>query len=176
MHRRIAVASLAMLAALLGCTRTVDHVTMDASRLVASPPSVRLACAYRLDDVVDARPAGDRAGGLGSHMFVFDDAPGVVRRELAATGMATGGDAGTPVQVRLLQLYLTQNTITKVPVVVLEVAPSGQAPFLVRAQKASMNWNGTQNEAYRAYADALSDATAQVALQLNARCAGASGG
>jgi hypothetical protein len=46
----------------------------------------------------------------------------------------------------------------------------GGATFTVRSQRASMNWNGTENEAYEAYSAALADATAQVVARLNAGC------
>jgi hypothetical protein len=61
--------------------------------------------------------------------------------------------------------------MTKVPVAVYEVRLDGGATFTVRSQKASMNWNGTENEAYAAYSTALADATAQVVSRLNAACA-----
>lgn len=119
----------------------------------------------------DARPAGDRAGGLGKHMFVFEDAADVVRRQLSSAGLrAAAPDGAPPVTVRILQLYLTQNTITKVPVVVFEVTPEGHPTFLVRAQTASMNWNGTENEAYGAYAQAIANASTQLVSRLNLQC------
>jgi hypothetical protein len=33
-----------------------------------------------------------------------------------------------------------------------------------------MNWNGTENEAYGAYASALADATAQAVSKINTGC------
>lgn len=160
---------LVLSAAFAGCTPVVHHVTMDPGRLVARAlPQV--ACAYRLQEVTDARADGDRVGGLGNHMFVFRDPVRIVREQFIASGVSAEGEAGTPITVRILQLYLAQNTITKVPVVVYDVAPAGSKPFLVRSQKASMNWNGTQNEAYGAYAAALSDATSQVVARLNQQC------
>jgi hypothetical protein len=74
------------------------------------------------------------------------------------------------VDVGILQFYLSQNTITKIPVAVYEVRVDGGATFTVRSQRASMNWNGTENEAYEAYSAALADATAQVVARLNAGC------
>lgn len=163
---------LALAGAFAGCTPVVHQVTMDPGRLVGRAlPHV--ACAYHLQDVTDARAAGDRVGGLGNNLFVFDDPARIVRQQLVASGVSAGEGAGKSVTLRILQLYLAQNTITKVPVVVYEVAPAGSKPFLVRSQKASMNWNGTQNEAYDAYASAFADATAQVIARLSQQCPGA---
>lgn len=52
-----------------------------------------------------------------------------------------------------------------------EVAEDGRPPFLLRSQKASMNWNGSQNEAYAAYALALADVNKQLIERLNTDCA-----
>lgn len=170
MRQRDLWASLALLAALTGCTPVVHHVAMAPERLVA-PSTVQLSCPWRLAAVEDARAAGDRAGGLGKHMFVFEDAAGVVRKQLAAAGLRDAApDGAPPVTVRILQLYLTQNTMTKVPVVVFEVAPDGRPTFLVRAQTMSMNWNGTENEAYGAYAQAIANASTQLVSRLNLQC------
>jgi hypothetical protein len=69
-----------------------------------------------------------------------------------------------------MQLYLAQNLTTKVPVAVYEVAINDGAAFVVRSQKASLNWNGTEDEAYAAYARVLADVNQQLVNQLNARC------
>lgn len=164
-----------LVAALCGCSQHVNKVAMDPARLVASRPVgpgklLKLACAYRLQEVVDARSSGDRAGGLGNHMFVFEDAVHVVGAQLAAAGLATNGDDGKPVRVRIVQLYLAQSHVTKIPVAVYEVTVAGQPAFLVRSQQATMNWNGTQNEAYAAYARVLADANQQLLRRLNAGC------
>jgi hypothetical protein len=154
-----------------GCQVKVHRVAADSTRLVqAGVEQVPLACPHRLGNVVDARDsAADRAGGLSAHMFVFEDVPGVVRQQFARAGLVGDGE-GPAVDVRILQFYLSQNTITKVPVAVYEVRVGGGEPMLLRSQKASMNWNGTENEAYAAYARALGDATAQTIARLNAGC------
>jgi hypothetical protein len=157
------------MACVTGCSVKVDEVKADASRLASAPANVRLACAHRLHDVVGGRAATERAGGLGSHVFLFDDQPAIVRGQFAAAGLDARGD-GPAVDVGILQFYLAQNTLTKVPVAVYEVRVAGGAPFTVRAQRASMNWNGSENEAYAAYASALADATARVVSRLNADC------
>ena len=158
-----------VVAGLVGCAAKVHRVAVDPARL-AMPVATKLACGYRLDEVVDARPSSDRSGGLGNHLFLFDDVPGVVRQQFGNAGLRGQSD-GPGVDVRILQFYLTQNTITKIPVAVYEVRVDGGAPFLVRSQKASMNWNGTENEAYSAYAAALADAAGQVVARLNTDCA-----
>lgn len=161
--------------ALCGCSTHVNKVAMDPARLSsrASPgklaKQVKLACAYRLQEVADARASGDRAGGLGKHMFVFATAADVVREQLAAAGFAIAGD-GKPVTVRIVQLYLAQSHSTKIPVAVYDVTVAGQAAFLVRSQQASMNWNGSENEAYAAYSRVLADANQQLIRRLNAGC------
>jgi len=168
MRRRVTALACAA-ACVAGCSVKVHEVAADAPRLMATSSNVRLACSYRLHDIVDARASTGRAGGLGAHLFLFDDVPGVVRRQFALAGLDAQG-SGPAVDIRILQFYLAQNTMTKVPVAVYEVSVDGAAPFIVRSQKASMNWNGTENEAYGAYALALSDATAQVVSRLNAGC------
>ena len=155
-------------AGLAACTPKVHRVAVDPSRLVV-PMEARLACEHQLREVVDARSSSDRAGGLGVHMFVFDDVPGAVRRQFEQAGMEAQG-TGRVVDVRVLQFYLSQNTITKVPVAVYEVRVDGGTPFRVRSQLASMNNWGSENEAYGAYASALADATGQVVVRLNAGC------
>ena len=174
MDRHRALAWLLVAAVLCGCSQHVDKIAMDPARLVATSPAgqgkpLKLACAYRLQEVVDARSSGDRAGGLGNHMFVFEDAAHVVGAQLAAAGLATAGD-GKLVRVRIVQLYLAQSHVTKIPVAVYEVTVAGQPAFLVRSQQATMNWNGTRNEAYAAYSRVLADANQQLLRRLNAGC------
>ena len=152
-----------------GCSVKVHQVPVDSARLAPASVTVRMACDRRLQSVIDARDSTDRAGGLGVHLFLFEDVPGVVRRQFALAGLDAQG-RGPAVDIRILQFYLAQNAMTKVPVAVYEVSVDGAAPFIVRSQKASMNWNGTEDEAYGAYALALSDATAQVVSRLNAGC------
>jgi hypothetical protein len=168
MGRRFAAVA-CIVACMAGCSVKVHQVAVDAPRLVATTSAVRMTCAHRLQSVVDARGSTDRAGGLGAHLFLFDDVPGVVRKQFALAGLDAQG-SGPGVDVGILQFYLSQNTITKIPVAVYEVRVDGGATFTVRSQRASMNWNGTENEAYEAYSAALADATAQVVARLNAGC------
>jgi hypothetical protein len=171
-YRGIGLVAAAAVALLSGCgTPQVHHVTMDASHLVGAA-QVRVACSYRITEIVDERPAGDRAGGLGWHMFVLGDVVPIVKEQLLAAGMSETD--GIPVQLRVLKIYLSQNAVTKIPVVVYKVAIDGQPTALVRSQRSTMNWNGTENEAYAAYAMAMQDATTQVVRQLNRACGQAS--
>lgn len=157
-----------MLAASAGCATKVHRVAVDPARL-AAPSIAHLACDYRLQGVVDARSSSERSGGLGKHLFLFDDVPGLVRKQLQSAGLGEASN-GPAVDVRILQFYLAQNTITKIPVAVYEVRVDGDHPFLVRSQKASMNWNGTEKEAYEAYAAVLADAARQVVSRLSTGC------
>lgn len=167
-----------LLALLSGCNAKVVRVDMDPARLVAPAKTtkpkgtVSLTCAHRLRDVVDARPTGGEVGGLGWNAFRFDAAADTVRSQLAAAGLADApANADAPdVSVRIMQLYLAQNLQTKIPVAVYEVRIKDDAPFVLRSQKASMNWNGTQDEAYAAYARALFDINQQLVGKLNLRC------
>jgi hypothetical protein len=152
---------------------------MDPTRLASSTAANarengRVDCPYRLHEVVDVRHGGKHAGGLGVHAFAFADASALVRRQLLEAGLVDGGAEPLPVvSVRLAQLYLTQNLTTKVPVAVYQVSIDEGPLFVVRAQSASMNWGSSQDEAYEAYAIALSDVNRRLVEQLNARCAGA---
>jgi hypothetical protein len=161
---------------LAGCDRQVERVTMDTDRLVAPTgdvpvPIVKLACPYHIKDVIDARSDGDRVGGLGYRMFVLDDAPGLVRRQLLAMGLsATDAPGSAQVSVRILKFYLASNGVTKIPVVVFEVRIDQEPPFLIRSQRATVNWANTESEEYTAYARAFQDANAQLGNRLAQRC------
>ena len=169
---RLRVCLAAAMLTLAGCSAKIVRVDMDAARLAPTAAStVQLACSYRLGLLTDARPAGSQAGGLNGNAFEFADAAGVVRRQLLAAGLQDSDGPVPVVAVRIMQLYLAQNLLTKVPVAVYEVAVAGRPPFLLRSQKASMNWNGTQNEAYAAYALALADLNQQLIERLNTDCA-----
>jgi len=141
---------------------------MDSSRLIGKSKA-RVTCPYRQGEVVDARPSTGRAGGLGKHLFLVEDASSIVREHLVTAGIGADGE-GQVVDVRLLHLYMTQNQVTKIPVVVLSAKVGQQPAFTLRSQKASMNWNSTEDEAYEAYAVAFDDAMMQLVTQLNSRC------
>lgn len=169
--RRIVIA-FAACATLLSsaCTPKIVKVDMDPGRLAAiGATDARLRCGYRLGDVVDMRPAGDRAGGLGFRMFAFEDAPAVVRSSLHNVGFSDAPDARA-VEVRLMRLYMNQVNVTKIPVVVYEVQVDGLAPQLIRSQLPNMNWNGSEDEAYRGYGRALEGANRQLVEKLNLAC------
>jgi hypothetical protein len=163
-----------LLALLAGCTSKIVRVDMDATRL--APPAVGaeaivLMCDYRLGDVVDARADGGEAGGLSANAFRFPDAADVVRKQLLDAGLSADAAApGPAVVVHIVQLYLAQNLETKIPVAVYRVAIGDEPDFVLRAQKASLNWNGTMNEAYAAYARTMADVNRQLVARLNTRC------
>ncbi len=155
---------------LTACSAKVVKVDMDASRLVAAAATdARLQCGYRLGDVVDMRPSGDRAGGLGMRMFNFGNATGVIRESLSGVGFVD--DPAKPrVDVHLMRLYMSQVNVTKVPVIVYELRIQGHAPVLIRSQIADMNWNGSEDEAYRGYSRALEHANRKMVGSLNLAC------
>jgi len=166
---------------LAACNGKVVRVDMDTTRLAAPPVSakraVRLACPYRLQEVADARTGGGESGGLGWHAFKFSDAAQTIRSQLLAAGLSGAANNTNPaptVNVHIVQLYLTQNLTTKIPVVVYKVGVDGAPEFVVRSQTASLNWNGSQDEAYAAYARVLADVNQQLVRELNNRCNGSS--
>ena len=165
-----------LLASLAGCNTKIARVDMDGTRLVPSTTRADqflVLCDYRLGEVVDERHDGVEAGGLSAHAFTFRDAADVVRKQLLHVGVFDDPAVVAPtVSVHILQLYLTQNLETKVPVAVYRVAIGDEAPFVLRSQKASLNWNGTEDEAYAAYARTMADVTSQLVEQLNRRCHG----
>ena len=165
---RRALKGCVMMGMLSACTMKVHRVEMDSSRLV-SKSKARVICPYRQGEVVDARPSTGRAGGLGKHLFLVEDASIILREHLSTAGVPAG-DEGQVVDVRLLHLYMTQNQGTKIPVVVLSATVGQQPAFTLRSQKASMNWNGTEEEAYEGYSLAFDDAMTQLVTQLNSRC------
>lgn len=167
--RRIAFAASVILLS-SACTQKIVKVDMDSGRLAAiGAPEARLRCGYRLGDVVDMRPSGDRAGGLGFRMFAFEDAPDVVRSSLSRVGFEDAPNARA-VDVRLMRLYINQVNVTKIPVVVYEVQVEGLAPQLIRSQLPNMNWNGSEDEAYRGFGRALEGANRQLVERLNLAC------
>jgi hypothetical protein len=166
LHRGVLLALLP-LAACVGPTRDIP---VDAARLV---PAVRHdpGCSYRLASLVDARQAGAEAGGLHGQRFALEDPLPLVRASLARAGITEDDpSAARAVDVELLRFYIARNLGTKVPVVVYRTRIAGES-LIVRSQLPSMNWNGTEDEAYAALARALDDANARLARALGERCA-----
>ena len=157
---------------LLGaCAVNVNKVQVDTARLDTGKSIGTLQCRYGLLGVVDARPSGDRAGGLGENMLLLDDPSELISSRLQSAGMIKGSVADAPgVLIEIKRFYLTVNTMAKVPVVVVQARIDQQEPFLVRAQPVSANWNGTENEAYSAMADALQGAGIELINVLNGKC------
>ena len=162
-----------LLAALLlaGCDPKVRTVTIKRDSLVAPAANAAvLRCPTRLRAVVDGRPGSD-AGGLGWNQLQIEDAPGIVRSQLLAAGLQPAeAPAGRDVVVTLKQLYLSQNHMTKNPVVVYGVALDGWEPFLVRAQPTFNNWADGEGEVRSSVTRALVQANAQVVRGLEERC------
>lgn len=156
---------------LAACAFNVNKVQVDAARLDTGKSIGTLQCRYGLAGVVDARPSGDRAGGLGENMLLLNDPSELIAARLQDAGMIKGSAPDAPdVLIEIKRFYLTVNTMAKVPVVVLQAGIGDEPPFLVRAQPVTMNWNGTENEAYTAIANALQGAVTQLVSDLNARC------
>ncbi|WP_144436263.1 hypothetical protein [Lysobacter antibioticus] len=152
------------------CSRQVKRVYIDPQRL-RTEPMPALTCGYRLTEVVDGRPAGERIGGLGRHQLMLEDAPTLVKGQLLKAGLSADAPAGAAaVKLEIKRLYLIQSQTSKVPVAVYQVSLEGAAPFLIRASKASVNWNGSEDEAYTALGAALQDANQQLLVALNGRC------
>jgi len=154
---------------LAGCTQTVHHVRMDTARLSATLAQDRkVACAYRVGQLEDARSSRATAGGLGIHAFDFPDVVQVLRSQLGIAGLSE--TAGAAVDIRVLHLYLSQSGPTKVPVAVYQVRIDQAPARLIRSQPTTSNWLGSENEAYRAYRAAMDGAMSQVLDYLDANC------
>ena len=173
MHRTRVLAAL-LVVAVAACSQKVVRVDMDASRLALPDRQVErfpLMCDYRISDVVDDRVDGGEAGGLSANAFKFADAAAVVRKQLFAAGLSDRPDAQGPgVSVHIVQLYLMQNLGTKIPVAVYRVRIGDGPVQVLRAQATTLNWNGTQNEAYAAFGRAMADITHQLVAELNQHC------
>lgn len=156
---------------LTACAFNVNKVQVDTARLDTGKSIGTLQCRYGLVAVLDARPSGDRAGGLGENMLLLNDPTELIAARLQSAGMLKGPVPDAPdVQIDIKRFYLTVNTMAKVPVVVLQAKIGQQEPFLIRAQPVTANWNGTENEAYAAMANALHGAATQLVAELNGKC------
>jgi len=162
-------AALLVLLSLAACAGPTRHITVDSSRLVPATHHAT-SCAYRLASLVDSRQSGASAGGLPRQHFELEDPLPLVRASLARAGLS-GHDGGDTrgVDVELLRLYIARNLSNKVPVVVYRARIGGET-FILRSQQPSINWNGTEDEAYAALARALEDANVQLAGALQERC------
>ena len=149
----------------------IQTIRIDPAKL-NSAPSRSLQCAYRLDDLVDDRPAGERAGELGKNQYVLDDAPKVLGDFLLKGGFVdTAEGEGAPVvKVKLARLYITQNLYTRLPVVVYQVSVNEDPPFVIRSQIGSMSWSGREENAYEGYSMAIRDANDRLITALNEHC------
>ena len=162
---------LAGVAGLLGACSSapLERTTFRAGELEARGARPALACGYRLQSVADLRATGEAAGSLGARAYTFEDAAGLVRRRLQASGFAE--DPSLPaLSVEIRQLYIAGNLSSKVPVAVYRFSVDGDAPRVLRSSATSMNWNATEGESQRAIGRALDDVDAQLLQALSARC------
>ena len=162
---------LAGIAGLLGACSSapLERTTLRAVELESRSALPALACGYRLQAIVDLRAAGEAAGSLGARAYSFEDATGLVRRRLQASGFAE--DQSLPaLSVEIRQLYIAGNLSSKVPVAVYRFSVDDDAPRVLRSRSTSMNWNATEGESQRAIGRALDDVDAQLLQALNARC------
>jgi hypothetical protein len=165
-------AGLALLPLLLvGCSGTVKTVPLTAEN-TARPMAVQpLQCAYRLQDVRDERPDGDSAGGLGWNKLVMTDAVSMVRSQLLQRGLQPAeSSTGKNVVVTLKRMYVAPAMMSKLAIVVYQVKLDDDAPYLIRAQVARGNWNGSQAEALSVFSDAMRNADERTITWLNQRC------
>lgn len=159
-------------ACLAGCQPPVKVLKVDNAQIREprrTPPAN--ACGFRLKAVVDARAQAD-SGGLGFNQLKIDDAPGLVRGSLLDAGLlpAEAETDDRELTVVLRQMYLSQNRMTKVPVVVYTAQIPGREDVLFRAQPSTMNWNSTDDEALRSISRALHGANSQLLDWLAATC------
>lgn len=169
-------AALMALAILTGCNPTVKAVALTAENTGRSNPLPTLKCDFRLMKVLDERPAGDSAGGLGWNQLTMETPETIVRHGLSEGGMhAADALAGEAVVVSLKRMYVADAQTSKNAVVVYAVSVEGGAPYLIRAQQSHMNWNGSQGEAIRVFSRALASANEQLFISLNHRCMNAAG-
>ena len=165
-------AGLALLPLLLaGCTGTVKTVPLTAEN-TARPIAVQpLLCAYRLQEVRDERPDGDSAGGLGWNKLVMKDPTEMVRQQLTQRGLQPAdSSAGRNLVVTLKRMYVAPAMMSKLAIVVYQVKLDGEVPYLIRAQVARGNWNGSQAEALSVFSDAMRSADERTITWLNQRC------
>jgi hypothetical protein len=162
---------------LAGCEGNVKRVTINEGQLVGKQRITQIRCPLRLKQVVDARSTTNQSGGLGWNQVVLDDAPLMVQQQLLKAGLLPATAAqGRDVVVKLKHMYMSQNHMTKNPVVVYEVVLDGGEPFIVRAQPTKMNWNSSTGETLSAFSSALRQANDQLLAALNQRCSVVAGG
>lgn len=154
-----------VLTLLSGCATRIDRARITD---LSSPTSQRLACALRLDDVVDERTTPE-TGLLGRRAYTVPDAPAQVRQALDRVGWSTSVDAASVV-VRIHKLYLGVQQSTRMGVVVLEVLRAGRPPFHARGQATALNWSASESGARDLLIRALDAARTEVTATLNRGC------
>jgi len=154
-----------------GCVTQIERTPLQAQRLAADAPRIRLACAVTLVEVEDARPGGESAGLYNGRALQFERAPDLIREHLVAAGAATGAEAGgLRLTVHLKRLYMAQQHAVNTPVVVLQAQLGDTPSFIVRPQAPSVNWWGSEAELYEDLGAAVTRANAQLVERVNQRC------
>lgn len=168
---RLLPAAAVLILLLSACAMNVNTVQVDPARLETGKAISGLQCPYGLAGVVDVRPSGDRAGGLGENMLLLNDPSELLANRLLKAGMIKAYAPEVPsVLIEIKRFYLSSNNVAKVPVVVLQAKIDQQEPFLVRAQPVTTNWWGSEDEATSAMAETLQIATNQLITDLNEKC------
>lgn len=158
-------AALAVVALLGGCATRLDRADI---RHVSTATTQRLACPFRLAQVVDARSSKE-AGMLGGNAFSFSDITTSIREALQVLGWSTAVDA-PGVTVTIQKLYLGGQNASRMGVAAFSVQTDGQPAFVVRGQAAEMNWIGSEASAQGVLSEAVDEARSQLASTLNRSC------
>jgi hypothetical protein len=154
------------------CSYPINKVDVNTDKLITSKPIGTLNCSYRLLAINDTRPEGRKSGGLGLNKLSFPEPQEYIKVQLFKAGLLPANSTnGRPVAVDIKHVYLNQNNGSKIPTVVYEIQLDGLDKFIIRGQIASVNWNGSENEAYDAFAAAFQSANAQLIAKLNNGCA-----
>ena len=161
-----------VLAAIISsCSYPINKVDVSTDTLITSKSIGTLNCSYRLLAINDTRPEGTKAGGLGLNKLSFPEPQEYINVQLLKAGMLPANATdGRPVTVDIKHVYLNQNNGSKIPTVVYEIQLDELDKFIIRGQIASVNWNGSENEAYNAFAAAFQSANAQLIARLNKSC------
>jgi hypothetical protein len=168
--RRVPVLAIVASCLLASCAGTVKVVKLDSAAVMGTQRVWINPCNFRLKEVRDERVDG-KSGGLNWNQLVIEDAVSLIRVEALKAGLLPADSTGgRDVVIALRHIYVANNNISKVPVVVYSVTADGRAPFIIRAQPSRMNWNGSENETRSSVSMALHQANDQLMLSLNNAC------
>lgn len=161
------------------CTGHIETISIDSHTQLAGQGPIDTAnrCAFRLAEIRDARPTKERAGGTYAYELKVEEASVLVRDLLLKAGLLPMdvGD-GEIVVVELKQLYLSQIGDSLIPTVVYEVSVAGGSPFVIRAQRAKMQWTGSKDETLSAFSSSLQQANSRLMATLATLACDRSGG